>query len=113
VLTWNYYGLWQIEQGNREQAEYHLSRIAAICGTDLRGISVFGGGRWKNRPAQALSIEYSRNAVSASVSAALGTMSELWPLSDIQTFLKVQKTSGRSLLLIQVDIGRHLYPVLV
>jgi tetratricopeptide (TPR) repeat protein len=34
VLTWNYYGLWQIEQGNREQAEYHLSRIGAICGTD-------------------------------------------------------------------------------
>jgi tetratricopeptide (TPR) repeat protein len=29
VLTWNYYGLWQIEQGNREQAEYHLGRIAA------------------------------------------------------------------------------------
>jgi len=27
--------------------------------------------------------------------------------------LKVQKTSGRSLLLIQVDIGQHLYPVLV
>jgi tetratricopeptide (TPR) repeat protein len=37
VLTWNYYGLWQIEQGNREQAEYHLSRIAAICGTDCAG----------------------------------------------------------------------------
>ena len=34
VLTWNYYGLWQIEQGNRDQAEYHLRRIAAICGTD-------------------------------------------------------------------------------
>jgi tetratricopeptide (TPR) repeat protein len=34
VLTWNYYGFWQLEQGNREQAEYHLSRIAAICGTD-------------------------------------------------------------------------------
>jgi tetratricopeptide (TPR) repeat protein len=34
VLTWNYYGFWQIEQGNRDQAEYHLSRIAAICGTD-------------------------------------------------------------------------------
>ena len=34
VLTWNYYGLWQIEQGNREQAEYHLSRIASIWGTD-------------------------------------------------------------------------------
>ncbi len=34
VLTWNYYGLWQIEQGNRDQALYHLSRIATICGTD-------------------------------------------------------------------------------
>jgi tetratricopeptide (TPR) repeat protein len=34
VLTWNYYGLWQIEQGNRDQAVYHLSRIKAICGTD-------------------------------------------------------------------------------
>ena len=34
VLTWQYYGLWQIEQGNRDQATYHLSRIAAICGTD-------------------------------------------------------------------------------
>ena len=33
VLTWQYYGLWQIEQGNRDQASYHLSRIAAICGT--------------------------------------------------------------------------------
>ena len=33
VLTWNYYGLWQIEQGNRDQAQYHLSRIAALCGT--------------------------------------------------------------------------------
>ena len=34
VLTWNYYGFWQIEQGNRDQAEYHLQRIASICGTD-------------------------------------------------------------------------------
>jgi Flp pilus assembly protein TadD len=34
VLTWNYYGLWQIERGNREQAEYHLRRIGEICGTD-------------------------------------------------------------------------------
>ena len=33
VLTWQYYGLWQIEQGNRDQAQYHLSRIAVICGT--------------------------------------------------------------------------------
>ncbi len=33
VLTWQYYGLWQIEQGNRDSAQYHLSRIASICGT--------------------------------------------------------------------------------
>ena len=33
VRTWQYYGLWQIEQGNRDQAQYHLSRIAAIGGT--------------------------------------------------------------------------------
>jgi len=33
VLTWQYYGLWQIEQGNRDQAQYHLNRIASICGT--------------------------------------------------------------------------------
>jgi tetratricopeptide (TPR) repeat protein len=33
VRTWQYYGLWQIEQGNRDQAQYHLNRIAAICGT--------------------------------------------------------------------------------
>jgi tetratricopeptide (TPR) repeat protein len=34
VLTWQYYGLWQLERGNREQALYHLGRIAAICGTN-------------------------------------------------------------------------------
>ena len=30
--TWQYYGLWQVEQGNRDQAQYHLSRIAALAG---------------------------------------------------------------------------------
>jgi len=34
VRTWQYYGLWQLEQGNREQAQYHLTRIGALCGTD-------------------------------------------------------------------------------
>ena len=34
VRTWQYYGLWQLEQGNRDQAQYHLSRIGEICGTD-------------------------------------------------------------------------------
>jgi tetratricopeptide (TPR) repeat protein len=34
VRTWQYYGLWQLEQGNRDQAQYHLGRIRQICGTD-------------------------------------------------------------------------------
>ena len=34
VRTWQYYGLWQLEQGNRDQAQYHLSKIGHICGTD-------------------------------------------------------------------------------
>jgi tetratricopeptide (TPR) repeat protein len=34
VKTWQYYGLWQVEQGNRDQAQYHLNRIAALTGTD-------------------------------------------------------------------------------
>ena len=34
VKTWQYYGLWQVEQGNRDQAQYHLSKIAALAGTN-------------------------------------------------------------------------------
>src|SRR3981189_1502110 len=34
VKTWQYYGLWQVEQGNRDQAQYHLNRIGKLCGTD-------------------------------------------------------------------------------
>jgi len=33
VRTWQYYGLWQVEQGNRDSAQYHLNRIAALTGT--------------------------------------------------------------------------------
>src|SRR6202521_4424734 len=33
VRTWQYYGLWQLEQGNRESAEYHLGRIRQSCRT--------------------------------------------------------------------------------
>ncbi|MGA7810558.1 tetratricopeptide repeat protein [Bradyrhizobium sp.] len=36
VRTWQYYGLWQLEQGNREQAEYHLNKIAMLAGTDSK-----------------------------------------------------------------------------
>ena len=34
VRTWQYYGLWQVEQGNREQAKYHLGKIEALAGRD-------------------------------------------------------------------------------
>jgi tetratricopeptide (TPR) repeat protein len=34
VRTWQYYGLWQLEQGNRDQAQYHLGKIGALAGTD-------------------------------------------------------------------------------
>jgi tetratricopeptide (TPR) repeat protein len=33
VKTWQYYGLWQVEQGNRDQALFHLNRIAQLAGT--------------------------------------------------------------------------------
>lgn len=42
VRTWQYYGLWQVEQGNREQALYHLKRVAALCGencTEYRSLA--------------------------------------------------------------------------
>lgn len=32
VRTWQYYGLWQVEQGNREQAKVHLGKIEQIAG---------------------------------------------------------------------------------
>lgn len=41
--TWQYYGMWHLEQGNRLKAEEHLQTIAAICGqgcddyTSLKG----------------------------------------------------------------------------
>ena len=33
VRTWQYYGLWQLEQGHLDQAKAHLDKIASICGT--------------------------------------------------------------------------------
>jgi len=32
--TWQYYGMWHLEQGNRLKAEDHLHTIKAICGAD-------------------------------------------------------------------------------
>ena len=43
VKTWQYYGLWQVEQGNRDQAQYHLNRIAAARRHRQRGISLARG----------------------------------------------------------------------
>jgi hypothetical protein len=39
VLTWQYYGLWQIEQGNRDQAQYHLRRprLLSVAATRFSG----------------------------------------------------------------------------
>jgi hypothetical protein len=33
VKTWQYYGLWQVEQGHADQARTHLARIEQLCGT--------------------------------------------------------------------------------
>jgi len=52
VLTWQYYGLWQLEQGHLAQAQVHLDKIASICGTscpqyislaDAMGVVAAGG----------------------------------------------------------------------
>ena len=47
VKTWQYYGLWQVEQGNRDQAQYHLNRIAALSRHRQRGISLARRGARK------------------------------------------------------------------
>jgi Flp pilus assembly protein TadD len=31
--TWQYYGMWHLERGDRAKAEQHLKTIEAICGT--------------------------------------------------------------------------------
>jgi tetratricopeptide (TPR) repeat protein len=37
VRTWSYYGMWQVEQGNRLKAEDFLAKVKLICGnTDCK-----------------------------------------------------------------------------
>lgn len=37
VRTWQYYGMWHLEQGNRLKAQDHLEQIRLICnGTDCK-----------------------------------------------------------------------------
>lgn len=33
VKTWQYYGLWQVEQGHRDVAQVNLAKIEQLCGT--------------------------------------------------------------------------------
>ncbi len=33
VKTWQYYGMWQVEQGHRDVARVNLARIEQLCGT--------------------------------------------------------------------------------
>jgi hypothetical protein len=34
VRTWQYYRLWHVEQGNRQQAQDHLAKLEQLAGTD-------------------------------------------------------------------------------
>ena len=34
VRTWQYYGLWQVGQGNRQQVQDHLAKLEQLAGTD-------------------------------------------------------------------------------
>ena len=36
VKTWQYYGMWQVEQGNMLKASDMLEKIRLICGTDCK-----------------------------------------------------------------------------
>ena len=33
MRTWSYYGMWQMEQGNRLKAEDDLQKVRLLCGT--------------------------------------------------------------------------------
>jgi tetratricopeptide (TPR) repeat protein len=45
VRTWQYYGMWHVEQGNRLKAQDFLERIRAICGgTDCKEYQDLKGG---------------------------------------------------------------------
>jgi len=36
ALTWSYYGMWQVEQGNLLKAKDDLEQVRVICGTECR-----------------------------------------------------------------------------
>jgi len=44
VRTWQYYGMWQVEQGNVLKAEDFLEKIRLICGTTCQEYQDLKGG---------------------------------------------------------------------
>jgi tetratricopeptide (TPR) repeat protein len=44
VRTWQYYGMWQVEQGNMLKAADFLEHIKLICGTDCKEYQDLKGG---------------------------------------------------------------------
>jgi tetratricopeptide (TPR) repeat protein len=50
VRTWQYYGLWQLEQGHRDRAEYHLKKIEEIAGKDNEDYRNLAAALASNRP---------------------------------------------------------------
>ncbi|TMJ01780.1 MAG: tetratricopeptide repeat protein [Alphaproteobacteria bacterium] len=44
VRTWQYYGMWQVEQGNMLKAADFLEKIRLICGTDCKEYQDLKGG---------------------------------------------------------------------
>jgi tetratricopeptide (TPR) repeat protein len=44
VRTWQYYGMWQVEQGNMLKAADFLEQIRLICGTECREYQDLKGG---------------------------------------------------------------------
>lgn len=44
VRTWQYYGMWHVEQGNLLKAADHLETIRLICGTTCREYQDLKGG---------------------------------------------------------------------
>src|SRR5215213_6351953 len=44
VRTWQYYGMWQVEQGNKLKAADFLENIRLICGTECKEYQDLKGG---------------------------------------------------------------------
>lgn len=44
VRTWQYYGMWHVEQGNLLKAQNHLQQIRLLCGEDCKEYRDLKGG---------------------------------------------------------------------